>query len=75
MKDKKTNPHKGIKLLPPGTKKCPCCGKPVQTISRITGYLAYSEADANQIVKSKGIVKNRFQKGKLDELKLRKSHV
>jgi anaerobic ribonucleoside-triphosphate reductase len=75
MKNKATNPHKTIKFLPAGTKRCPCCGKPTQTISRITGYLSFSENNDSLINESKGVVKNRFQKGKLDELSLRKSHV
>jgi len=72
---KATNPHKNIKFLPHGTKRCPHCGHQVQTINRITGYLSYAEGDESNIQNSKGVVKNRFQKGKLDELKNRTSHV
>jgi len=74
---KKTNPHKkhpSIKFLKPGTKICPVCGSRTQSINRITGYLSYAESDNKAIIESKGSVKNRFQKGKLDELKLRKKH-
>ncbi|MDR0340947.1 MAG: hypothetical protein LBH55_01570 [Mycoplasmataceae bacterium] len=72
---KNTNPHKSINFLPVGTKKCPVCGHPTQTISRITGYLSFSESSNNVINESKGLVKNRFQKGKLDELNMRAAHV
>ncbi|MDR0752957.1 MAG: anaerobic ribonucleoside-triphosphate reductase [Mycoplasmataceae bacterium] len=76
MKNTKiTNPHKHINFLPSGTKRCPVCNHPTQTISRITGYLSFSENDDNIIQETKGTVKNRFQKGKLAELKLRKSHI
>jgi len=63
--------HPTIKFLAPGTKKCPVCGARTQSINRITGYLSYSESDNKAILESQGKVKNRWQKGKLDELERR----
>jgi len=71
---KPTRPHKRINFLKPGTKRCPYCGARTQTISRITGYLSYVESDNKAIIESQGKVKNRWQKGKIDEYKLRKKH-
>jgi anaerobic ribonucleoside-triphosphate reductase len=71
---KNINNHKKIEFLPSGTKRCPVCGSPTQTISRITGYLSFSEINNEVINSTNGLIKNRFQKGKLDELNLRKSH-
>jgi len=66
--------HPSIRFLQPGTKRCPICGSRVQSINRITGYLSFSESDNKAILESQGKVKNRWQKGKLDELALRLVH-
>jgi len=66
--------HPTIKMLAPGTKRCPVCGSRTQSINRITGYLSYAESDNKAILESKGTVKNRFQKGKIDELVRRLPH-
>jgi len=63
--------HPRIKLLPPGTKVCPICGAKTQTIARITGYLSYIHSDNKDLLDGSCKLKNRWQKGKIDEFNCR----